>query len=277
VLPENIDWDGMWKGRKQYPLFLSEMSARENQWDKMVPFYKQLSEHDEYPLRLLSRTQIWHEWSVLNIGCGIGTIAIAAAIRGKRVMVIDISSQMLDLVKSEAKNRHLGNIKYLHQSWESIKIGTDLRPHDVVITSRAIMKTDNLYTTLKKIDQAALRYAYVTAWSGKTGDFTRELGDILHRTDPDNSEDVYVYNMLHQMGISPNVEQIECQNNIIYTTPEQAVNYYLMFLNIVPEDKGKIDEYIRKHLIRRKDGKFELPDTRTTWSLIWWKKTGAER
>ena len=269
---KEIDWNGMWKEKQDKLIPLSETSAQEERWDQLAGFYKLWSEHDEYPPKFLQRVQIQHEWSVLDIGCGAGAITIAAAIRAGRVTALDISARMLEILKDDAEKRRLGNIRYLHRSWESVKIGTDIKPHDVVITSRSIVRTGDLQKSLEKIDQAAIRYAYVTAWGGEERgfnvDFRQALG-IETRNDP---EDIYIYNILHSMGIHPNIEQITCRNNIQYQSPEVALQSYQILFNL-SSDQGEIARrFLEDHLNRRKDGTYEVPETWTNWSLIWWKK-----
>lgn len=164
---EEIDWDEMWrKDQKKSTVPLSGAVTEEEHWDQTALLFRQWMDTDDYPYKLLNRIPINPEWSFLDIGCGTGAIAIAAAIRARSVTVLDISSQMLGIFKKEAEKKHLVNIRYLHRSWESTLIGADIEPHDVVITSRSLSRIRDLPISLMKIDQAALRYAYVTGWGG---------------------------------------------------------------------------------------------------------------
>lgn len=273
--PEDIEWTEMWREKQKILSPESDTDSQEERWDKIASFYKLWSEHDEYPTKLLQRIQMQREWSVLDIGCGTGVIAIAAAMRANRVTALDVSARMLEILKNEADRRYLGNIQYLHRTWESIRIGTDIKPHDVVITSRAIARTGDLEKSLKKIDEAATRYAYVTAWGGEQGEFTREFREALGHEYKDTPDDIYVYNILRQMGIHPNVEQIECSNTIRYENYNQALSSYKVLFNLTQKEEDIALGFIMKHLNRRKDGRYELPETRIIWSLIWWKKPGV--
>jgi len=268
----DIDWDGIWREKQQTHSFSSDSESQERRWDQMASWYRFWSERDEYPSKLLQHVQMDREWSVLDIGCGIGTISIAAAMRAKRVTALDISTNMLDILKAEAERRHLGNIRYLHQTWESCKIGVDIKPHDVVVASRAIARTGDLRESLKKINNAARQYAYVTAWGGESGGFSREFLEAIGRSYTNSPDDVFVFNILHQMDIHPNVEQLECHNPMLYTDHEHALQSYQMLLNLTPEETDPAREFLKTHMIRRRDGRYVTPETGIRWSLFWWRK-----
>jgi predicted TPR repeat methyltransferase len=270
--PEEIDWNGMWNEKLKKLGSQPETGNREERWDQMADIFRLWSEHDEYPVKILGRIPIEHEWSVLDIGCGMGIIAIAAAIRARQVTALDISSRMLEILKQEARNRHLGNIRYLHRSWESTRVGTDIVPHDVVIASRTIIRTGNLQESLEKIDQSAIRYAYVTAWGGEEHGFHQDFREVLGYATRKAPEEMYIYNILHRMGIHPNVEQIECRNTIVVQDPQQALQCYQVLFELSSEVVEIARAYLQDHLVRKKDGTWVTPETWTTWSLIWWKK-----
>ncbi|MFH0967793.1 MAG: hypothetical protein V1862_08945 [Methanobacteriota archaeon] len=102
-----------------------------------------------------------------------------------------------------------------------------------MITSRTIARTGDLRRSLSKINQAAIRYAYVSTWGGEQGEFIGAFRQIIGRDEQNTPEDIYVYNILYQMGIRPNVEQIECRNKIRFkdlNQPCRVIRSFLTFL-----------------------------------------------
>ena len=273
---EEIDWNALWMKKHLIRTISSKSDQQEERWDQMAPWYRLWSEHDEYYPKFLQKVKMDRDWSVLDIGCGTGIISIAAAIRSKQVTAIDISSQMLDILKDKADRRFFGNIRYLHQPWESIRLGSDIKSHDVVIASRAIARTGDLLESLQKINQATKRFAYVTAWGGEEGEFIHAFHQAIGRTDVETPDDIYVYNLLHRMKIYPNVEQLLCKNQILYDNPDQALESYRILLHLTPKETDIARDYLFTHLKRRKNGKYETPETRTRWSLFWWEKNHTE-
>jgi SAM-dependent methyltransferase len=276
VRPEDIDWGEMWREKQKHLDQNKNNDSREEHWDTIASLYQLWAEHDEYPTRLLQRIQMQRDWTVLDIGCGTGAIAISAAIRAKRVTALDISTKMLEILKTEAARRYLVNIQYIHREWELIRVGTDIKPHDVVIASRSIAKTRDVRESLRKIDQAARKFAYVTAWGGENGDFIRDFKTALNRVDQNPPDDLYVYNILRQMGIHPNVEQIECRNTVRYSDLDQALLSYRVLFRLTPDEENTALGFLKNHLILRNDGTCETPETRIIWSLFWWQKSDSE-
>ena len=45
-----------------------------------------------------------------------------------------------------------------------------------------------------------------------------------------------------------------------------------VLFDISPEKREVARNFLATHLVRRKNGELEVPDTRTTWSLISWRK-----
>ncbi len=246
--------------------------GEEKRWDQIAPMFRTWMEVDDYPQKLLSKIQFRPEWSVLDIGCGTGVIAINAALCSKSITALDISSKMLDILKSDADEKGIENISCVHRSWEDIQVGKDLAPHDIVITSRSIARTGDLKESLIKIDQMALRYVYVTAWGGCGRSLNRGLREELGYEYHDLADYVYIFNLLHQMGIRPNVEQLECKSTIIYPSLNEAVRNYQVLFNLSPEEIPIARKYLESHLIKQSNGQYKVPDNNPIWSLIWWKK-----
>ena len=54
--------------------------------------------------------------SLLDIGCGPGTISLAMASKLKEVYALDYSLGMLDCVKENCKEKNIQNVKTIHKS-----------------------------------------------------------------------------------------------------------------------------------------------------------------
>jgi ubiquinone/menaquinone biosynthesis C-methylase UbiE len=78
---------------------------------------------DDYISKMLERIEIRPGWTVLDIGCGPGTLAIPLAKKAGSVTALDISSEMLKRLKSNADSSGLSNIRYLNSSWQDAFAG----------------------------------------------------------------------------------------------------------------------------------------------------------
>jgi len=271
---DQIDWELMWKeAQEQGPPHLPDERAEEERWDHMAPQFRRWMDVDDYPVKLMRNIRLKKEWSVLDIGCVTGAVAIPAAKKAKCVTAIDISGGMLRILKRDAKSQALSNIKCIHRSWESIVVGQDIQPHDVVVASRSVGRTRDLQDALEKIDSAASKCVYITVWGGGERGHNKGVRTALGKPYRDTPDYIYIFNMLVRMGISPNIIQLACRSRMIYAVLDEAIESCKLGIGVMtPQEELLARDYLDRTLIRHKNGSREVPDNRPIWSLIWWNK-----
>ncbi len=162
---EDIDWYQMWKDIQNREINHSQNEhALESRWDKTAPQFRRWMELDDYPMKLMQHVKLSPEWSLLDIGCGTGAVSIPTAKKAARVTALDISGEMLKILKRDAVSQHLSNISCMHRSWNDVVVGKDIEPHDVVVASISMGREPDIQSALEKIDSAALKYVYITVW-----------------------------------------------------------------------------------------------------------------
>lgn len=271
---EDIDWNRMWKEAQEHgPAIVSDERTEKARWDRMAPQFRRWMDVDDYPAKLMRNIKLKKEWSVLDIGCGAGAAAIPAAKKAAHVTALDISGEMLKILRQDAEKQSLSNITCIRRSWDSVKVGKDIEPHDVVIASRSVGRTPDLHNALEKIDGAALKYVYLTAWGGGERGHNKGVREALGKPYRDVPDYIYIFNMLHRMGISPNVVQLACHSRLIYASLDDAIESCKLGIGpLTIEEERLARDYLDRTLIRHGDGSREIPDNRPVWSLIWWKK-----
>ena len=174
---EDVDWGSMWndavgdhKGHSP-----DSWQSVKKRWDGMAPRFRKWMDVDDYPALLLEKIRITPGCSILDVGCGTGAISIPAARTAGHVTALDISSEMLRILAEDARKERLSNISCVNRSWDSMIVGKDIEPHDIVIASRSMGGSSDLWKALEKVDSAALHYVYVTAWGGGNTGITKAL------------------------------------------------------------------------------------------------------
>jgi len=264
----------MWKETQNNEFHhLPGEKALEARWDKTAAQFRQWMEVDNYPVKLMQHVKLSPEWSVLDLGCGTGAVSIPAAKKASRVTALDISGEMLQILKEDAEKQGLSNISYVHRSWDDMVVGKDIEPHDIVVASRSMGRESDIQSALEKIDSTALKYVYITVWGGGEQSHCKGVPATLGRPVRDTPDHVYFYNILSQMGIRANVQHLECHSRLIYNDLNDAMESCKISLGPLNEKEEQIArDYLDNTLIRIENGMLEVPDNMPVWSLIWWKK-----
>lgn len=266
---KSIDWNELWNDAlKKLP---DKKDA--DSWDKVAPKFSQWTQKDDYPQKLLNRIKVGKNDTVLDIGCGNGAITIPIARIAKKVSAMDISPKMLDLLMDGAKKECLDNIDFINKRIEDLGAEKDIRSHDVVIASRSLNGVYNIKKELAKINNIANKYVYITLWGINSREFENKASNIIKREFHQHPDYIYVYNILHELGIYANIEMLECSSRSYYSSIDEAMDR--LRWRIGGLNKGEdavLKEYLAEKLIKTDNSMFKFPYDKPDWVLIWWKK-----
>lgn len=252
-------------------------------WDNFAGRFNRGIQRDwvnknSYVNQFLRKIEVDSSSTVLDIGCGPGTLAIPLAKRVKSVTALDVSIEMLNFVRRNAAEEGLSNIVYMNKSWEDFILDQDGNKHDVVIASRSLGGLD-LKEMLLKMESIAERAVYLT-WMMKVSDFEKEAYDAIDREYHQEPGYIYLYNMLYNLGIFANVDFIETKRQEHFSDLNDAMEYYQWIMkDLTREEKEKLREHLSKRFVEVKGGKLMDPSnqqSRWVWTLIWWRKGDAE-
>ena len=135
---------------------------------------------------------------------------------------------------------------------------------------------NGIYTlkqAITNINEIANKYVYITLFGPNNWKFEKEfynsIGKEYHEFLPYN----YLVNILIQMGIYPNVENLEIKTNRSYESVHEAMNNGQWNLDSFTDDeKIKLRSYLKENLRENTEGKLENPEDKGDWVLVWWKK-----
>jgi len=274
----SIDWDAMWKKEYGESQWRNKASSKAL-WDSRAKrFNKSVStppddvagDRKDYVANMLDRMEVKPDWTVLDIGCGPGTLAIPLAQKAKSVTGLDVSPEMLKYLKVNAETNGLNNIKYINAAWQDAFNGGQVEPHDVVVASRSLMPVE-MKETLSGVNAIARRAAYITyplVHLSFDWDAYKAIGRDCKRHPPY----IYMLNMLYQMGIRANLEILESKITMRYDSIDEGMEDVQWRTDPFTDDE-KIK--LRKFLEDTFAGQQDRPLTYngySLWALIWWKK-----
>jgi SAM-dependent methyltransferase len=265
---EKLDWNRLWSEDRQNCTTVRD----QEHWNRRAPLFAQIvkaNDNDDYVGPFLRIVNARPEWSVLDVGCGAGTLASPLAKIVRRVTAIDFSPAMIALLEKHKEAAGICNVTTHLARWEDDWLALGIEPHDVAIASRSLCSEDPR-KLLEKLNSFARKSVYISC---AVGDGPRDLRlfEAIGREAHANPDYIYIYNLLHQMGIFAHVSVIEKQTPT-YANAEEAVDSLRwMVENMTPAEEEAMCRFLGAHLVP--DGERWRLDYRrpVCWAVIWWK------
>lgn len=277
------DWAGMWENGIK-AAWSDDMVRRHGSINKTWDSYAKRYEEDEikYSNRadLVDKIIASKPDTILDVGGGTGVFAIPLAKLVKRVVVVEPSGGMLDVLKKKAEKQGLNNIIYVRKKWEDVSEKelialNDGVPYDVVLVSHSIYYITDLHKSFLKMNDVAKGYVYLfTGCSGfaQNKDFEK-LHLILHKKPltpyPDYS---YLYMVVRELGIQPDIQVIDAKIKKPIKNIQELVDRWKVYLNTesLSEDQdAALKEYFSDKIKEENGQLFHSYEYKN--GLVYWK------
>lgn len=211
---DEIDWNQVWRERGVYP-----HSA--DKWDSRVASFSEHAIDSRYAADFMDFLQPQADWTVFDMGCGSGTLALPLAKRVKAVTAADFAPKMLDALMQYARERALTNITTLKMSWTDDWSSLPDKFFDISIASRSMLVNDFSAAAAKLIKITSGRiYLALPVMAALHHDLMYQALGRRSRMIPDY---LCCYNILYQMGIRANIHILTDNSYKIYKTRAEAV------------------------------------------------------
>ncbi len=262
-----LDWNLLWKQAKSKKTWKSKKA---DDWNKKALSFAKRTSTSLYTERFLDLLAPRPEWSVLDAGCGPGTLALPLADSVRRVTGLDFSEKMLEILAKKATERNISNITLHHCAWDDDWQAHGIRPHDVAIASRSLAVSD-LKSALIKLTSHARSLVAVTDRVGP-GPFDPDAFTAIGRPLSTGPDYIYTVNLLHQMGYLPKIDYIELEKEVYYSDEQEALEGYLwMFRDLDTEERKQLKKYLRSISTLNDDGSVTIYRSRPPiWAFISW-------
>jgi len=264
----DIDWNLICKELRRER---SHSSGKTAYWDKRAPSFARNASRSDYAGKFLRFVDIKPHWTVLDVGCAAGTLAIPLAERVKKITALDISGNMLALLRDRCIKLGITNIHTVHAGWEDDWDKLGIGVHDVAVASRSLI-TDDFRDSIVKLNRAARRRVYLSTIVGD-GPHDRRIFEALGRDLNPGPDYICLNNLLYQMGIHANVNFVAYQECNSYESHEDAFKIVkCRFEEMSPEEEEILRAYLKDYLVYR-DGKWVMAYRRKIcWAVLWWDK-----
>jgi ubiquinone/menaquinone biosynthesis C-methylase UbiE len=239
-------------------------------WNGRAKEFSEYAAERGYHRRFIRIMRPRKSWTVLDMGCGGGTIAIPLAPRVKSITAADFSEKMLEIVDQRCREAGITNVETVQRRWED-EWNLPEGSYDVAIASRSLIG-DDTKALIGKLDRAARTAVYISTVVG-CGPFDKALFESTGRTFTVGEDYMHYYKVLYEMGIKANVNLVAEEHRNGWSSHEEALeDQRWMFHGMTPGEEEKVRQYLATVLVRR-SGQWRLPYSKTChWAVMWWTK-----
>ena len=263
--PNDVDWVKFWGERLENKINKDK--------DKAAPGFYKRTRKDDYQDALFDKLILDKNDTVLDVGCGEGSITIPIAKKVKKVIGVDSSPKMLEYLEKRAIENDVENIETILKPIEEITY-EDIGDVDVVVCSRSLNGIIPIDKTLEELNKIANKYVFITIFGPENKkiekDFENEIG-IKTEDFPDYN---YFFNIMFNLGIYANIERFDLNNYREYDSIDEAAGNGKFRTDLYNDnEKELLKEYLKRVLTYNEETeKYYNVKDKADWILIWWKQ-----
>ena len=247
-------WAQAWQDEREKSLYGVEKSSMSNieWWDKRAVSYAgQTADVNSLKkaagiINRLERSGYLHaDAVVLDIGCGPGNYALRIAERVKKVVAVDPSPVMLELLRQKAISWGIKNIETVCLTWEEVKLAEMGWENEFDLVFASLTPGIDDIATLQKMIAASKKACFYKGFASRENHMQIKLWRRLFNTEmPTVPADVFfVFHLLFALGYTPDLK-LQHQRIERNLTKEQAVSDLAVAMATVIEITDEIKRCI---------------------------------
>lgn len=268
----DIDWLRLWKNDRAQRSWSSKGAE---DWDRKAPTFAERNCQSPYNALFLSRLPLEPTYTVLDIGCGPGTLTLPLARHVQSITAIDYSRKMLEILDQRSKQEGLKNITSVHCSWEDNWRNHNIEPADLVIASRS-MNVAELSMAIDKLNDYARKYVFISDRIAPSP-FDPDAFTAIGREFNSGPDYIYTVNLLYSKAIHPHIEILQLSNEIEFNSMDEALDSYIwMIKEITTTELKKLKQFLLSRAVNSEKNRVIIKRRYPPrWALIWWKKEAS--
>ncbi len=263
--PNDIDWVEYWRERLE--------GKKNKDWDKAAPGFFKRTRKEDYNTTLFDMLILDENDTVLDVGCGEGSITVPLSKKVKKVIGLDSSPKMLEYLEKRAKDENADNIETILKPIEEIKYD-EIGDVDVVVCSRSLNAIIPIEEVLAELNKIANKYVFITIFGPENKKIERDFDLELGKQTEDFPDYNYFFNILFNMGIYANIQRFDLKNYREYESIEEAMDNGKFRLDLYSDkEKELLKDYLERILAYNDETKkFYNVKDKADWIMVWWKK-----
>ncbi|WP_407901220.1 class I SAM-dependent methyltransferase [Providencia rustigianii] len=262
MLINQLDFAKMYQQHMQQ----AQRSRKEPEhWDKKAQQMAQTcaNPNDPYLVGFRQLMDFTGAKTLLDVGCGPGSISLALANQFESVIGIDYSQGMLEMAEIRAKEMNITNARFEPLAWED---NWDSLPKvDISVASRSTL-VDDLKGALLKLNRQTNLRVYTTHTINPTF-IDEKVIKAIGRNVVSLPTYIYAVNILHQMGINARVDFIKSPNKggfNNFAAFADSVNWSLK--DLTEDEIEKLRHYYNEQTASGR----VLPFPSRDWAMVSW-------
>ncbi|MDO5824003.1 class I SAM-dependent methyltransferase [Methanobrevibacter sp.] len=263
--PNEIDWVKFWQERLENKI--------DKDWDKAAAGFYKRTRKDDYQDALFDKLILDENDTVLDVGCGEGSVTIPIAKKVKKVIGLDSSGKMLEYLEKRCRDNNIENVETVLKPIEEIR-HEDIGDVDVVVCSRSLNGIIPIDETLSELNKIAKKYVFITVFGPENKKIEKDFEEELGRKTENFPDYNYLFNILFNLGIYANIERFDLNNYREYNSIEEAMDNGKFRLELYSdEEKELLKKYLERILTYDQESqKYYNVKDKADWIMVWWKK-----
>ncbi|WP_298501715.1 class I SAM-dependent methyltransferase [uncultured Methanobrevibacter sp.] len=263
--PNDVDWVSFWTERLATKV--------DKDWDKAAPGFFKRTHKEDYDDALFDMLILDEHDTVLDVGCGEGSVTIPIAKKVKQVIGLDSSPKMLEYLEKRAVENDISNIETILKPIENIKYD-EIGDVDVVVCSRSLNGIIPIDEVLSELNKIANKYVFITIFGPENKKIEKDFDKRIGKQTENFPDYNYFFNILYNMGIYANVQRFDLNNYREYDSIDEAVDNGKFRLDLYTEsEKEELKKYLSEILTKDEEtGKLFNVKDKADWIMVWWKQ-----
>ena len=262
----DIDWDELWTRK------MDKKGDRGKDWSKAAVKYSERASKDNYTEQLISKMILSKEDTVLDVGCGEGSVTIPLSKEVASVTAIDATDKMLEILDEKIKEQEINNIETIKDDVNYVTL-EKYGNYDIVLASRVVNGIKSPKKVFSNLNEIANKYVFITLFGPNNWKLEKDFFKFINKEYAGAPSYTILINLLAEMEIYANVVNLDVGPVRTYNTIEEAIDNGKWNLSKFSEDEQELlPEYLESVLDKNDDGLLTNPDDKPDWVLIWWKK-----